>query len=559
MRRVKRTQTLLAAIICSIFFRSGAAGGEETIAPPAWTTDARWYYIVVPRFHSGESANNPNDTLPWTATWLEGMDTSRPISVKTLMARRYGGDVQGIKQRLPYLKKLGVNTLCLASLFQGSTEGYGSGVDLRHVDSRVGVKGGSSETDQETSDPATWVWTGSDRAFLDLVRSAHTEGLRVVVTSFCGAFSDTDAKLGQMESYGQAILRRWIDPNGDGDPSDGVDGLMHGLDEAAFGVIEASDKAAWRRLRELARNLNPNFVVIDSGALAAGHVAEGMFDLSLSSEATVAIERFFHPAAKALSGKSLLIDLDRTSAALRGESRAAGPQLMSLLDGARLLTRLSESEAIATRTPPSAGPAITSSAVDRWRLATIVQHLALGTPLTFYGDEVGMTGGASAFARAPMWWDDLPEPATKATAYRNDFFALVEWLHALRAKYPALRTGAFRAVFHDDDRKLLAFARTLPGDEMIVVLNYGDAKQEVQLPAGTPGQLVALMSPQIPPPPPPSPDAPKKKSPRQPADPKKLLVGGSRQFVNDAGKVSLWVDRMSARLILVNDIEPRRP
>jgi len=555
MPRVKRTILRIAAVICFASL-SGFARGDEKLAPPAWTTDARWYYVVVPRFHSGDSANDPNETLPWTTTWLDGMDTSKPISLKALTPRRYGGDVQGIKQRLPYLKKLGVNTLSLASFFQGMTEGYGSGADLRHVDPRVAVKGGYSDTDKETSDPATWVWTGSDRVFLDLVKTAHEEGFRVVVTGFCGAFSDTDAKLGQMESYGQAVLHRWIDPNADGDPSDGIDGLMHGVDEASFGKLDSTDKAAWRRLREMGRKLNPNFVFIGSGAYAAGQVAEGMFDLAMDSTAAVSIERFFHPAAVDVSGKNFLAELDRTFGAMRNDSREASPVLMSLLDGARLLTRLSEADVVGPRTAPSAGPAPTAAAIDRWRLATIVQHLGMGTPLTFYGDEIGMSGGANAFARAPMWWDDLSEPATKTTAYRNDFFALVEWLHATRAKYPALQKGTFRPILQDDEQKLLAFARTLPGDEVIVVLNHGDTKQEVQVPAGRPDQLVALMSPQVRPPPPS--DAPKKKSPKQPADPKKLLVGGSRQFVNPQGNVSLWVDPMSARLIFVSDVEPRR-
>ncbi|MEK7730801.1 MAG: hypothetical protein AAB363_02980, partial [Planctomycetota bacterium] len=151
----------------------------------------------------------------------------------------------------------------------------------------------------------------------------------------------------------------------------------------------------------------------------------------------------------------------------------------------------------------------------------------------------------------PMWWNDLPDPQAKPPRFRSDFFALVNWLHSLREKYAPLRRGDFRPVWFDDERKLLAFARSLPGEEVILLMNYGSVKQEVSLPAGKPGQLVAVLSPQVKVPAKRGAEASRPSS--DAAKFKRLQVGGSRQFVNPRGTISLWVNPMSVRVVLLND------
>jgi len=136
---------------------------------------------------------------------------------------------------------------------------------------------------------------------------------------------------------------------------------------------------------------------------------------------------------------------------------------------------------------------------------------------------------------------------------------LVQWLHRMREWYEPLRRGDFRRVLADDENKVLAFARTLPGDEIILLMNYGARKQKVMLPAGKPGQLLAVFSPQVQPSEKGSPLKPK--TPDAAADAEKiepLGVGGSRQFVNPEGKIRIWVAPMSVRVVFVNDKEPRR-
>jgi hypothetical protein len=108
----------------------------------------------------------------------------------------------------------------------------------------------------------------------------------------------------------------------------------------------------------------------------------------------------------------------------------------------------------------------------------------------------------------------------------------------------------------DDANKVLAFARSLPGDEVILLMNYGATKREVTLPAGRPGQLVVVLSPNLRPH-----DATRGAKGKPPeVDHTKtvpLHTGASRQFVDAQGTLRLWVNPRSIRVVLVNDKEPR--
>ena len=155
----------------------------------------------------------------------------------------------------------------------------------------------------------------------------------------------------------------------------------------------------------------------------------------------------------------------------------------------------------------------------------------------------------------PKWWTDLEGQETKTPQYREDFVALVKRLHSLRDTQTALRSGTYRTVLADEDNKLLAFARTLPDVELILVMNYGSKKQKLALPVGRPGQLVGVLTPQLKP----SKFSGFKKPKKKPGadDLPALRVGGSRQFVTDAGTISLNIKPMSVRVVIVLEDEPR--
>jgi glycosidase len=519
---------------------------------PAWTADARWYYVKVPRFRNGDPANDPDGVLPWTADWppLES-EAAAPRdatgAVAMPHARRYGGDLRGVLQALPHLDALGVNAILLSPVFHGTGERKLPQPDLRHVDDTYGIKGSFEQAVREGSRPESWVWTPSDMLLRELIHSAHERGMRVVASGVFYGIMTTTSPPAELESYYIAATRRWMDPDGDGNPLDGVDGWMVSVDEGSLRPIDEKTRSFWLRWREAVLKINPQAVVIAGGSLGLSQLTDGPFDIAMHPTSAGSLVDLLGVAPGSRQQAQPFF-----AAILSNASIAPGATTManlSLLSGgprhARLLTALSAAEPLRVGRQLSPGPVPDDSARLRWNLATVIQHFLPGAPATWYGDEVGMFGGMDYYADAPMWWRDLP--GATAEHFQTGSFSLVRWLHQIRNDYPALRRGDFRSVLIRDADRVFAFARTLPGEEIVLVVNHGTSKQRVMLPAGKPGELVGVRNPHFKPPPRAKPGA----GNADLGDFPHLSVAGARQFVGPDGTIRMWLDPMSVRLVFL--------
>ena len=243
---------------------------------PNWAKEAVWYNIFPDRFYNGNHYNDPifNEFGPeafkpnrlheqnfveeykweksnnvishfdrnrWTADFKEQVIWEklgeREIDYSLKYARMYGGDLQGIKEKIPYMKELGINAVWLNPVFFSyQNHKYGAN-DFRHISpdfgtiktsgsthgveinrnnkygnkSYVDVLGNKATTSSElkllevnlkgenrgkngygeTEDPATWVWTESDLIMVDLIKEFHKNGIRVI---FDGVFNHSSSE-----------------------------------------------------------------------------------------------------------------------------------------------------------------------------------------------------------------------------------------------------------------------------------------------------------------------------------------------------------------------------
>jgi len=103
---------------------------------PDWAKGIVWYQNFPERFWNGDPGNDPRledqtgawphdqsppwQIHPWTADWYELQPYERANGQSlwhNLQRRRYGGDLQGIIDRLDYLQELGVGALYLNPVF----------------------------------------------------------------------------------------------------------------------------------------------------------------------------------------------------------------------------------------------------------------------------------------------------------------------------------------------------------------------------------------------------------------------------------------------------------
>ena len=166
------------------------------VRTPDWARDAVWYQIFAERFRNANPDNDPGDhdhenLLPWTADWWQTHpdhgetpgDQHFYVNDGNVWKRRFGGDLQGVQQQLPYLRKLGVNAIYFNPIFEADSMHKYDTSDFRHVDDNFGIKSDTPtrQVPGETDDPATWQWSDSDRVFLDFLEEAHRQGFKVIV------------------------------------------------------------------------------------------------------------------------------------------------------------------------------------------------------------------------------------------------------------------------------------------------------------------------------------------------------------------------------------------
>jgi len=182
-------------------------GDEQRMSSPQTWHEEVSYSIFIDRFANGDLTNDEANIPSYQKSELKD---KQPWSVHTW---RHGGDLQGVKGRLTYLRDLGVTTVVLSPIFLNSGGEY-------H---------GLCTSDMTRVDPNF----GSPELLKELVQDAHTIGLRVVldvqVNHACGngagyrgsASSEVDG-VTQCVSMSEAVYwgmeRGWPMPAGVGSP-----------------------------------------------------------------------------------------------------------------------------------------------------------------------------------------------------------------------------------------------------------------------------------------------------------------------------------------------------
>jgi glycosidase len=172
--------------------------------PPEWPKQVIWYQIFVERFNNGDPSNDPKPeniktasdfypipddwaVTPWTHNWYEQEEWAKKTSKNfygTLQLRRYGGDLQGVLDKLDYLSDIGITAIYLNPINDAPSLHKYDARNYHHVDVNFGPdpEGDNKIIDSENpADPSTWKWTSADRLFLKLIDEVHKRGMRIIL------------------------------------------------------------------------------------------------------------------------------------------------------------------------------------------------------------------------------------------------------------------------------------------------------------------------------------------------------------------------------------------
>ena len=502
---------------------------------PEWAKDAVWYQIMLERFRDGDAKNDPQPCRPWRSEWYgtspwEGQN-GNTFYKWDVFSRHYGGDLAGLRDKLGYLKELGINAIYLNPIFQAPSHHKYNATNFVHVDESFGTQGdyAKAEAVENLLDPKTWTWTPTDLLFLEVLKEAKKLGIRVILDGVFNhvgtthpAFRDVQAKheasaykdwfsirswepfeydgwagflelpvfrkndqgftSEEVKQHIFNVTRRWMDPNGDGDPSDGIDGWR----------LDVPNEVAmpfWFEWRALVKSMNPDAYIVGEIWKRADQWLDGRsFDAVMNYPFAETIIQWIRDR----NHKINVSEMDRRLAELRraypAESTYVLQNLVDSHDTDRLVSKMRHPDSQYDKgnreqeNPAYLGGKPSSEEYRKARLIALVQMVYVGAPMVYYGDEVGMWGADDPTNRKPMLWKDL-EPYEKSDENFVDEVHL-DWYRriiSLRQAHPALRRGSFETVLNDDAQDTWIFLRSLAGENILVAINASSNEVQIDL------------------------------------------------------------------------------
>ena len=421
----------------------------DCIAPPDWVRHTVWYQVYPDRFCRGGSGR------PGALPWRHGPVTN---------AERFGGDLAGITQKLPYLAGLGVNGLYLNPIFAARSFHKYDTTDYTRVDPDFGTEADLQE----------------------LVRQAHANGIRVMldaVFNHCGPgfapWRDVVEKGPGSAWRDWFFINRWPVEEGRTDDGRYFSFSFHGgmpklntnhpavqdyliglcedwvrrydIDGLRFDVGNEISHAFLRRLRVRLKALKPDLYLLgeiwhDAPAWLDGDEYDAVMHYPLQS----AVRRFFED--ESLPARAFGWQAGRCLAAYAPQVSAAQFTLLDSHDTIRLRSRVRSED-------------------EFWQQLAALFTLP-GSPCVYYGTELALEGGRDPDCRRCMPWDELDTDAGRA---RLD---AMRSLIALRRTEPDLQGSA--VTFCPGSGRLVRYRR----GSVEVCLNAGTAPAAL-MPGGT--------------------------------------------------------------------------
>lgn len=540
---------------------------------PAWAKEAIWYQIFPERFFNGDKSNDPTpidmkgawpfyvpddwQITPWTWDWYKLQPYEKKLGKNfydVVNIRRYGGDIQGIIDKLDYLKDLGITAIYLNPIFESPSLHKYDATMYHHVDNNFGPNPELDRkiwNEEDPGNPSTWKWTTADQLFLKLIDEVHKRGMKIIIdgvfnhmglTSWAfqdivknqqnskykdwftiKKFDDPSTPENEFDYAGwvgikdlpeiredengivtgpkehiHAIVKRWMDPNNDGNPNDGVDGWR--LD-----VAEMVNHKFWKTFRTWVREINPEAYIVgevwwedwknDKMFDARPWIQGDEFDAVMNYRFTRANKNFVLNK-KEKDDAFAYIDSIKTMMNSYGDNYFVMMNLLGSHDTERLASvvvnpdfkydhgaNARDSRDYDVRKPNS---------FERLKQKFVValQMTQPGAPHIYNGDEAGMWGGDDPDERKPNVWpefkyDDetthpfgLPRPKDEVK-FDENLFQFYKKLIRIRKENKELSLGNINFYVLNKEKNILGYERNYNGNKLFVIANNNEKETKI--------------------------------------------------------------------------------
>ena len=477
----------------------------DDFATPDWVKDGIFYQIFTDRFCNGNHKIDPdfsewyyqkkNKLSPaaregkykfiddWYNTKVLGEDENRHYLF-------YGGDLEGVKQKIEYLKDLGITIIYFNPLVQAASNHKYEAFDYFKIDPHF----------------------GSNDDFIKLVKELHQNGIRVIVDfafNHVGvgffAFKDCVEKGKNSKYYHWFDWHKWPLPDEITDDFDAKEYYQcwwgHSImPDLNFDLDRKHPEENYIKDQSEA-NVNEDVVkyILDVADFWLNEFDIDGFRLDIPNEVLFWFWKIFRKKVKSVKPEAYLIGEiwhnatewinDDYFDAVMNYKYFKDPvydffiENSSAEDFAKIITEglqkypLQATQVMMNLLDSHDTFRFLESAdgnIAKLKLAVLFQMTFVGAPHIFYGDEIAMPGGHDPDNRRPFNWK-----------FENDKVAveLRDWykkLIAIRKKSISLRRGNYKLISAKDN--VIVYKRILDEEGLIIIINNNSKDRKLDFP-----------------------------------------------------------------------------
>jgi cyclomaltodextrinase len=414
---------------------------------PDWVKDSIFYQIFPDRFYNGDKSTELTMIEQW----------GNPPTRENF----FGGDLQGIQEKLVYLQELGINGVYLNPIFKGRTNHKYDTEDYFNIDPSF----------------------GNNELFTKLSLEIHKRSMHLIldgVFNHCGeqfrpfknvkkfgekskysqwfniiSYPITDNPLNYYTCAGCTYLPKFNHENPDVRKylyRVAIHWIKKGfIDGWRLDCVQKVPKSFWQDFRKKVKKANDQAYLIgelwyDPATWLQGDTFDGVTNYLLReliinyfSKGVLDAEDFSYEVT------SLLRRLDNSAFSMFN--------LLGCHDTPRIFT-------------------VFGGDINRLLMAIVFQFTFVGVPLIYYGDEIGIAGEEDPDCRRTMIWDE--------SLWNKNINAIYRKMIKIRNSHIALRRGEFTNLFFFN--RAFAFKRHYREDEVITIVNPGPAVNNIYIP-----------------------------------------------------------------------------
>ena len=438
------------------YFRFPYLHEIDMIKTPDWVRNTVWYQIFPERYRNGDVSNDPVGTLVWN-------------SKEPKLNDFFGGDLQGIIDKLGHIKSLGFNGIYLCPIFKSPSNHKYDTTDYFEIDPAFGTKETLKKLVNECHKHGIKVMLDavfnhigdSSEQWRDIVKNgtaskyaswfhikefpvsyAETDIVGVADLTYDSfAFTHHMPKLNtanpEVQEYLLSVARFWIEECE--------------IDAWRLDVANEVDHHFWKRFRKEITDLkNEIFILGEIWQSPQSWLRGDEIHAVMNYSLTEAILEYFIRGN--ISASEMITTMNRQFMLYAQQTNEVMLNLLDSHDTPRLMT-------------------VANGNGELVKSVLAFMFLQTGSPCIYYGTEIGMFGGEEPGCRGCMEWDE--------NKWDKDMYSFIASLVAFRRKYSDIISFSNTKWETDDERNIIKLEKEHNGSILVGIFNNGTADLKI--------------------------------------------------------------------------------